>query len=215
MFRTIAARTLAVIAIVMAWHSIYTGVHPSPPAVDPAPHMALGRWVADRAMDLQQPGARLILFARDPGLVPVPAAAAQVAGFLEEVGKAGRKVAGTRWIRLDPLRLPAVPSGDFFDQIRKGRSNDVIVSFLGPPVLDEEQLLRLGPNRPRIIAVCPGSAPRSWNLLQLFEHGLLAAVLLRDETASTVPGKPPLGRSFRWVTPANLAELVSERAGHQ
>ncbi|MCZ7634929.1 MAG: hypothetical protein M5U12_01990 [Verrucomicrobia bacterium] len=131
--------------------------------------------------------------------------------FLRAVRKAGRRVDALRTIRLDPLRLAAVPPGDFFDLLRLGGADDVIVSFLGPPVLEPAQQDALPPKPPQVLAVCSPNAPAQVNLRELFERGLLRAVVLSrpDAPAQAAPGSRESGfaQRFQWVTTANLQDL--------
>jgi hypothetical protein len=202
---------VAAVLIAAAWSGLYLFLHPQPPATDEQPHEAVGAMLAEQALSRLEPGARILVFARDPKPYAVPASAAQLNGFLHALKKSGRTVAGTRWFKLDPLRLVAVPPEDFFDQLRHGKDNDVIVSFLGPPRLDERQLAQLGNKRPPVLAVCPGARSAQAELRRLFDQKLLAAAVI-DRLEAPAPG--PAGslrdgfeRHFRLITAANLAEL--------
>jgi hypothetical protein len=206
-----AINAAAAVTTLAAWCGLYVFLHPRPPQLDRRPHEALGARLAQETIRLQEPGARIIVFARDPVPFPVPASAAQLDGFLRTLKKAGRSVTAIRGVKLDPLRLAAVPPGDFFDQLRLGRDNDVIVSFLAPPVLDAEQLAKLGNKRPRVLAVCSGATRTPMELRRLFEQRLLAVAVV---SRSDPPGRQAAGsradafdQMFKLITPANLAEL--------
>lgn len=197
--------------IVVAWAVMYLWHHPRPPRIDRGPHEALGEVLAVEAARLLTPGARLIVIARDPVPFEVPACAAQLEGFVRATRKAGRGVDELRKIRLDPLRLTAVPPGDFFDLLRFGRDQDVIVSFLGPPVLDSEQLALLDGRCPQVLAVCSGGAPGQVDLRRLFAQGLIrAAVVSRPDAPARGSAGSRLNafaRAFALITPANLHDL--------
>lgn len=206
-----ALNVVAVAILLVAWTAFYRIHHPRPPRIDRRPHEALGEVLAEETTRHLRPGARLIVIARDAAAFEVPAAEAQVDAFLRAIRKAGRRVDERRSIRLDPLRLAAVPPGDFFDLLRLGRAGDVIVSFLGPPVLEPAQLTALPPRRPLVLAVCSPNAPAQVNLRELFERGLLQAVVLSrpDAPAHAAPGsrQSAFAQRFQLVTAANLHDL--------
>lgn len=206
-----ALNVVAVATILFAWTAFYRLHHPRPPPTDLRPHEALGEVLAEEAVRHLQPGARLIVLARDPAAFEVPAATAQVEAFLRALRKADRHVHEQRAIRLDPLRLAAVPPGDFFDLLRLGRAEDVIVSFLGPPVLEPTQQAALAPGRPQVLAVCSGNSPARVNLRELFAQGLLRAVVVSrpDAPARAAPGsrQRAFAQVFQLITPANLHDL--------
>lgn len=82
-----AATTMA------AWYGLFLFFHPCPPPMDCRPHEATGEVLAGEAVKLLEPGARLIVIARDPGPFQVPASIAQLNAFFarpEKVGNAGR-----------------------------------------------------------------------------------------------------------------------------
>ena len=98
----------------------------------------------------------------------------------------------------------------FLQIIRKHSEGDVIVSLLGPPILNDEQRGKLGENRPRIVAVCAGALPEQVNLRQLFDQHLLhAAVISRSEVGPAAAGSPreAFNQFYQLITPANLSEL--------
>jgi len=198
---------------VAALLSLFFSLHSTPPAVDFRPHEALGEVLAAEASRLLAPGARLIVLARDPQPYQVPASAAQVDSFARAVRKSGHSITAIRTFKLDPLRLVAVPSGDFFALLRNGREGDVIVSFLGPPVLDEGQLAKLGGKRSHILAVCSGAVPAQVDLKKLFEQKLLTAAVVSRYDAPTraVSGSKQnsFEQMFKIITSANVSELLN------
>lgn len=207
-----AFNILAVAITVAAWGGLHLWLHPGPPAVDRRAHEAVGEVLAAEAAKVLQPGARLVVIARAPKPFAVPASAAQLTGFQRALKKLGLSVTSMQEIKLDPVRRVAVPPGDFYDLLRLGRDNDVIVSFLGPPVLEPAQLAKLGNRRPCVLAVCAGSLSAPVNLRQLFQQRLLvAAVVSRDDAPahSTARNRrSAFDQMFKLITPANLAELA-------
>jgi len=193
-----------------AWVVIYFALYPLPPRFDRGPHLALGHVLAQEALKLQQPGSRIILITRDTTTFKTPAFEAQAERFRQTLKKARVEVAATHVLKLDPLRVLGVPSGDFLELMSKATDKDVIVSLLGPPVLDAAQLARLNSNRPRVLAVCSGAMPRQVDLKRLFDEKLLhAAVISRDAPAgsSAAGANGEFDRLFKLITPANVAEL--------
>ena len=199
----------AVIMAAVVW--LYLFFNPRPPAIDRPLHQRVGEVLAAEAIKLMEPGARLTVIARAKEPFQVPAAAAQLDAFLRTIEKAGKNVTTTRLLKVDPLRVTSVPPGDFFDLMRQAGSNDVIVSFLGPPLLGDEQLNKLAGKRPRILALCSGAMPLQVDLRKMFERQLLLTAIISrtnapaQSTASSA--EAAFDQMFQVVTPANVAEL--------
>lgn len=202
---------LAVATMVAAWCCLFLLLHPRPPRIDRRPHEALGEVLAAEAERLLEPGARLIVLARDPELFQVPAATAQLEGFQRALQKAGARITTLRGFKVDPLRVTGVPPADFFELLQKCREDDVMVSFLGPPVLGEDRLAKLGAKRARVLAVCSGAMPAQVDLKKLFQQKLLTAAIVSrpDAPARAAPGgkQSAFEQMFKLITPANVAEL--------
>jgi len=199
----------AVIMAAVAW--LYLFFNPRPPAIDRSLHKRVGEVLAAEAIKHLQPGARLIAIARSQEPFEVPAAAAQWDAFLRAIEKSGKNISTTRLLKVDPLRVTGVPPNEFFDLIRQAGSNDVIVSFLGPPLINDEQLSKLAGKRPRILALCSGAMPLQVDLRKMFERQLLLTAVISRTNApaqSTASGaEAAFDQMFQVVTPANVAEL--------
>jgi len=196
--------------MVTAWAVILFSIYPLPPRFDSGPHRELGQVLAREALKLQQPGGRIILITRDTAMFKAPAFEAQAEGFRRTLKNARVEIAATRLLKVDPLRVLSVPSGDFLELLRKASEKDVIVSLLGPPVLDAGQIAKLDGNRPRVLAVCSGAMPRQVDLKRLFDEKLIhAAVISREEpaAASAAGATGAFDRHFKLITPTNLTEL--------
>jgi hypothetical protein len=199
---------LAGLVTVAAWVVIFFTFNPIPPSFDRGPHRALGKVLAQEALKLQQPGGRVFVITRDTVMFKTPAFEAQAEGFRQTLKKARVEIAATRLLKVDPLRVVGVPPSDFLDLLSKANEKDVIVSFMGPPVLDSGQLTKLEPgNRPRVLAVCSGAMPRQIDLKRLFDEKLLHAVVISRGEPATSSGTGEFDRLFKLITPANLAEL--------
>lgn len=200
-----------VILAAAGWLCLF--LFPSPPPIDPRPHQGLGAAMAAEALKLMEPDARLIVITRDQESFVLPATAVQLESFLKAIKAAGKSPHTIRAMKVDPLRVVAVPPGDFFDMLRQGRENDVIVSFLGPPTLNADQMARLGARRSRVVALCSGAMPARVDLKRLFEQKLLhAAIISRpDAPAQASAGNPDAAfeQFFKVVTAANLSDLAA------
>jgi hypothetical protein len=152
-----------------------------PPTVDRAFHGAIGEAMARETLSLVKPGAGVVVVVRDTEEFRHPESEAQVRGFEKVLKAGGSTVVSVQSLQVDPLRPLEVPSGDFYELLRKVPPGTAIVSFMGPPKLTEEQRGRLGEIRPKVIAFCPGAIPRTTDLRGMFESGLLhSAVVERD-----------------------------------
>ena len=184
---------------------------PNPPAIDARPHRGLGEVLAGEALRLLDGDGRLIVITRDVGSFTLPATTAQMDSFLGAIKAAGKSPSSIRFIKVDPLRIVAIPAGEFFDILRQGKENDVIVSFLGPPMLDEVQVAKLGTKRPKIVALCSGTMPARFDLKKAFTQQLLhvAIVSRPDAPAQAAAGtaRSAFEQMFKVITPGNVAEL--------
>jgi TusA-related sulfurtransferase len=210
---------MASLATVVAWLWLYLFFCPRPPGIDRRPHEALGQVLAEEALKQMGPGARLMVIARDPQTYQMPAAVAQYAGFQGALKQAGKSAAVVRLVKMDPLRVVGVAPGEFADLLRQSKEADVIVSFLGPPVLDGEQLAKLGAKRPRVLAVCSGAMPARVNLKTIFDQKLLQAAVVSRLDA---PAQPAVGtsrsafdRQFKLITAANVSDWSENILAYQ
>jgi len=201
---------ISLASLVLAGAAVSLGLtfYPWPPRLDAAPHEALGQAVAQETIRLLGSGGRILLICRDTRTFLNPAADAQVRSFTQSLEQAGVRVGSTNRVKLDPLRLVGVPPGDFFQILKRASDADVVVSFLGPAVLNDEQISKLGDKPARVIAVCTGNIPAQVNLKRLFEQKLLqAAVISRPARATTASGPARFDQLFTMVKPGDLSEL--------
>lgn len=203
---------VASVLIAGAGLSLYLHFRPTPPTVDPRPQQALGQVLATEAGKLLGAGGRVTIVARDTSVFSNPASDFQMRGFLAAVKKAQLPLGATNWMQLDPLRIVRVPPGDYLDILRRQKEGDVVVCFLGPPLLNADQRARLGDKKVRVVALCSGAMPRQANLRELFDQGLLhAAAISQPNPPSTLPASDDAQAWFQQmyvlITAANLAEL--------
>jgi hypothetical protein len=209
----------ACLVVVGALGSLYLTVYGLPVRIDPRPHAALGEALATEALKQGGAGTRVALITRDTSIYLNPAIDAQVRRFQEALTKGGGQISLTHRIKVDPLRSTAVPPGDFLQILKKVGDNDVVVSFLGPPTLSQEQWASLKGKAPKVLALCAPHLLREIDLKKLFAQGLLRAVVINK---SAVPGTAPAADNsqawfdhlFMWITPTTVGELAEPSAAH-
>lgn len=160
------------------------------PSDDAVPAAEIGRALAAETLSRVAPGGRVVVFARDTSEFPQPSADLALSAFRGALAEAGHAEAALRLVAEDPLRPLRVPEGDVFDVLRRSKPGDVVVSFLGPALLSEEQRNALGDGpRASVVAFCPGAIPAVMDLRRIAGMGLLhGAVLARTPVPAT--GKP-------------------------
>src|SRR6266436_579575 len=212
MAKKTAKSVVASLIIVGALACLFFSLHEFGPDFDPRPHEALGQVMAEEAAKLVENGGRVIVVGRSTSIFKNPAADVQLQSFYRAIQKAKLSIAATNLFKLNPILLVRVPPGDFVEILRRASESDVVVSFLGPPVLNPEQLVRLGEPRPKVLALCTGTMPSQINLKQLFQLKLLHVAIISRKNATL--SSPPPANLAGWfdqlylvVTPANLADL--------
>lgn len=160
-----------------------------PPRVDTRIHQEIGRALAEEALKLRGPQGQVTLILRDTSSFPQPAADLARASFEQDLKRAGAPLRAVHLLQEDPLRPPQVPPGDFFELLRRGAPGDVIVSLMGPPLLNEEQRALLGTPKPRVVAFLPGVQSEQLNLRWLAEQGLLHAAVMGRPRAQGGAGR--------------------------
>ena len=203
---------VAWIAIGAAAVALYLSLNSFSPPFNPKPHEALGRVLAEESLKLRGGGGRIFVITRDTAAFKSPGIDAQLKSFSATLKQAGAGVTSTNLMKVDPLRPVNVPAAEFLKILGGLSENDVVASFLGPPILSNAQLAQLGTKRPRVAAVIPADLARYANLKQLFEIQLLhAAILNRTEVNAPAPAADTLQAWFDHlyllVTSANVAEL--------
>jgi hypothetical protein len=181
-----------------------------PPRVDSKPHEAAGWAMARQALTLRKDGGQIVVITRDTSAFKNPAADIQLASFTKELRKAKVTISRIEALQVDPLRPVEVPPGDFLEWIRKAPEGSVIVSFMGPPLLNRAERAQLKEIKPHIVAFCSSSLPDRSHLRVLFEQGLLhAAVVSRRTPPSSAKPHGLQGwfdHAFVTVTAANVGD---------
>lgn len=178
-----AINVAAVLTILGAGGVGYFSTNEWPPTPDRPAHAALGKVIARETLQWLKPGGTVTAIIRDTEAFRHPESDAQYRGFESALQRAGATVSTLRALQVDPLRQLEVPPGDFVELVRKASAGSVVVSFMGPPVLDSDQRERLGAVKAAVIAFCPGAIPRRADLRELFEAGLLRAAMVESPVA--------------------------------
>lgn len=200
---------LALIIAAGGW--LYWFFTPHVPALDERPYEAAGEKLASEAVRLLGSGGRVIVVVRDTSPFKIRAQEAMNAAFIATLKKSGQSPAVTHKIKLDPLRAIVFSGEDFAAALKGAQETDVLISFIGVPLLTEAQTARAGARRPKVLALCPlGSTPAT-ELRRVFEQSILhGAVVLRLDSSPHFGGlgkQEAFARTFAWITPGNLAEL--------
>jgi hypothetical protein len=204
----VAAILSAVAALAITMHGGFA------PGITAGPHRAAGAALARQALLLLKPGGRILVITRDTTTFPNPAADLLLEGFRRELRQAHADISGVLSLQVDPLRRIEVPPGDFQNWIHHAGGGDVIVSFMGPPLLTAAQRRQLGEIKPAIVAFCPGGWPDQLDFRPLFANGLLRAAIVSRRDQPAVTGRPQnaqawFDRNFTVVTAANVDDFVA------
>ncbi len=204
------AAGLALAAVLTAMVHVY---YPSVPKGNDALYQQVGQELAKATLALLQPGGSVTVITRDTIVFKQPALETQLASFQKTLAKGGAKPAEVVMLQVDPSRLVEVPAGDFRQWIRKTPQGSVLVSFMGPPLLDDADRQKIGVVKSKIVAFCGGSLPGHGYIKSLFEQGLLHAVVVENLGVKPA-GLKSKARGLRFedlyltVTSANLNSLV-------
>lgn len=147
-----------------------------PPTTDSRVYSQVGKTLAQQALAVLPGGGRIVIIARDLQVYQQPAMEIALKEFRNAVGRTAE--IDTHFVQVDPLRPVEVPPGDFYEAIRRAKTNDVIVSFLGPPILEPEQQEKLTGNKRKIVALCTGNMAEQADLGDLARRGLLHAAIV-------------------------------------
>jgi hypothetical protein len=179
-------------------------------SLNPALPRAAGAALARQALSCLKPGGQIMVITRDTDAFQNPASDFLLAGFERELRQAHAGINTLQRLQTDPLRLVEVPSGDFQNWIHHAAAGDVIVSFMGPPLLTPEQRRQLGEIQPAVMAFCPGNWPERVDLRPLFAAGLLrAAVVARPNPTRAASNSGQFDQNFTVVTQANVDDFMA------
>lgn len=183
-----------IIAASLAWLCWF--FRPPRPDFDPRPHRALGQVVAEETLPLAGPHGRIILCVRDYHSFDVPAAQTQAEAFCATLRAAGKSVALTNFIKLDPLRSTGLTADAFLDAVRRTKPGDVLVLFLRPPELTPAQMQLAAKQAGRTIALCTGSTPRQIPLREMLAQGVLHKAIINQPWQKPAPQQNASARQW-------------------
>lgn len=185
------------------------------PARDSKLYAAVGDVMARQAISLLKPGGQVVVIVRDTKSFEHPATDDQLEQFTKTLKKANVPIARTLSLKVDPLRVLEVPSGDFYELIRKTDVKNVIVSFMGPPILSDDQIRKLPLQSPAIVAFCPGCLTARADLRALFEQKLLHAAVVSNPDAAATASSPngSFENSYIEVTADNATSKLPAAVG--
>jgi hypothetical protein len=212
--------TVATLATLASLAFVFLSLHGGlGPRIDSRPHEATGWVMAQEALARLQPSGQITVITRDTSSFKNPATDIQMASFRKALGQGHATIRSVHALQVDPLRPVEVPAGDFYGILKNTPKGNVIVSFMGPPMLTPAQCAQLGENKPAVVAFCTGSLPELVDLKVLFQQGVLqAAVVDRPAGRAPGPGRANLracfDQSYLVITTANLADLPAPLAGN-
>jgi len=200
----------ALAVIGLSFLAIYASLHGFGPPIEAASQKALGRVLATEALKLRGPGGKILVLSQDTSTQPNPYADAQLRAFERTLKKNSASIATNHLLRLNPIRLISVPASEFTQLLKKTTENDVLVSFLGPPIGYADQNAGARDKGAKILAVCQGGIGRQADLRHAFEQGWVTAAIISRPDASRLSGPTPLetfNQNFSVITAANITEL--------
>ncbi|HAM73976.1 MAG TPA: hypothetical protein DCM86_20315 [Verrucomicrobiales bacterium] len=190
---------------------LFFSSRPTPP-FDSRVHQAIGQALGEEAMRLAAGKGQVVLIQRDTSVIRSPATEAQVASLFRALKAGGSGIRATNSMKVDPLRVPTVPAGDFYQIVKKATEGDVVVSLLGPPGTGGPPPGKFEPGAVKVIALCSQAVVRSLDLRDLFTRGLLTAAVVDRSSPPGKSGEGLQGRAlfdqyYQVITAANLGEL--------
>ncbi len=181
----------------LCWIIIVVKLYGLPLSPTAEPHSTIGRVMARKAVSLLGPKGRIMVITRDTDSFLQSSMDQLFHGFESELAKSKNSVESILKLQLDPLRPNQVPPGDLFELMRKANSDSVLVTFMGAPFLNTDQLTKLGPNHCKVIAFCPGGSNAQSGLKTTFQAGLLQDVIIeRPQARSSSPSPTKTIRSY-------------------
>jgi hypothetical protein len=204
----------SILLIVGALVFLYRAMTPSAPIIEQRPFEALGQVAAGEAQKfIGSSGGRVALIVRDTRHYPNPHMDYICVAFIKACAQKKIQIVSTNLLKIDPLSPPRVPIGDYQELFIKLKEKDVIVSFMGPPVLtNPDDRSRFSDKGPKVVALCLDPIPKQVNLKYLFSENLLHTAIINRPAPD---GALPKGGNLRaWfdhfyqiLTPANLNDL--------
>jgi len=170
---------------------------------------AVGAVVAEETIRLLGNQGRVVVLTPRTGPQPSPVHASFLRGFESELAaKRGVKIAGTE--RIAPTEA-GCPATAFLDVLKQHPTADAVVSFIGPPVFQRDDLKRLPARRPKLLAL---GGDRETTRTLMGQQVLDVCLAPRRATRASVGGaaktrREEVERLYEIVTPATVAAWVA------
>lgn len=214
MRRSVPIEIAALGATAAALLTLYFSCVEPKPTLDRSLHVALGQALAREGVALLPSGGRIAIITRDTEAFRQPALDVLLNALQSELRHAGVPAPALHLLQTDPLRPVDVPSGDFFELMRRPDVNSVVISLLGPPLLTSEQRGKLGKSFAKVVAFCPGNLAENVDLRQLFQAALLHAAVVPRKDSTQGQGKSTAATTrfdqlYQIVRPQDLSARLS------
>jgi hypothetical protein len=159
------------------------------------PFHALGEVGADQVASLLAGKGKIVVVAWDNKSFGSQSLDAQLDAFRDEAKKTGLNIVATEFMTPDSpamLGLNTLSPQQYFDVIYRHSDVDGIVSFIGLPALQDDEIARLPGRLPKCAVI---GVQREQKLKNLFEHNALQmAILLRANPSMS--GSPKSTREW-------------------
>ncbi len=149
---------VAILTIIASVVFIFATQYQGTPKRDKKPYIAIGEVMAEETAKLLNNQGQVVVV--DMDIRQWPMGKIQREAFQKILGKhQGITMAGTENVPMEKVYRSdpgmAFTSEMFFELLSKYPNISAIVSFLGAPVLQDEEIARLGTNIPKIIVLSP------------------------------------------------------------
>lgn len=198
------AITCAVLALGGALDFLFRSQRPDTmPAAHGAIFEASGRAAAEQIMEFLGGRGRLVVLTGNHGSARSPVQESFLRGFQAAAqARPGVTIAAVEWITPNHLGIPAAT---FLPLLQRHARADALVSFVGAPVLQDDDLHRLPAQRPKLIVLSGAPA---------VTHRLLGKKIVDAALVPAGPGSPDAAPgthpAFRVVTPATMPAQAPE-----
>ncbi len=184
---------VAVLAIVASLTWIYmTQCQSNTPKVNLNPFLAVGQVMAEETAKLLDNKGEVVIVAMDTKKMKIPHVEAQLKTFNDTLKKQGGvTVMATESLSAEALGMVGpemgLSSDNFFKVLEKYPNASAIVSFVGAPMLKDDEIARLPANTPKIVAF----SAMGMGLKKLFEENVIQVAIVPNFEAKPGPQKKP------------------------
>lgn len=184
---------VAIAAIVVSLIFIFMSQCESAPKVNLKPYLAVSEVLADETAKLVGPsGGSIVVVALDTKKSKMPTVEAQLNAFTAAIKKKGNiTIASVEG--LSPEKMAEVgpemglPSDLFHQVLAKNAGAKAIVSFLGAPMLKDDEIAKLPQAMPKLIAF----ASFGMGLKKLFDEHVIQVAIVPNFEPNPNPAKKP------------------------